>query len=242
MGAGTAHRERLTSGANAVQSASQTIEVLLKKGPIPFYNPSITHLLDRQLRLLDNRTRPYLEAAMARESVHAKLERVRSPRVHVTYNVEIGDAIELKEIPFVMGVLADLSGQPADPLPKIKDRRFVEITPDNFDSVLESMKPRVAFSVENKLSEDSNAGNIGVDLTFKTMEDFEPEQVARRVGPLRDLLELRTKLSDLVGTLQGNEKLDRLLQDVISNTGKLEQVRAEMAQQKAKEGGPDGKA
>jgi type VI secretion system protein ImpB len=179
---------------------------------------------------------------MARESVHAKLERVRSPRVHVTYNVEIGDAIELKEIPFVMGVLADLSGQPADPLPKIKDRRFVEITPDNFDSVLESMKPRVAFSVENKLSEDSNAGNIGVDLTFKTMEDFEPEQVARRVGPLRDLLELRTKLSDLVGTLQGNEKLDRLLQDVISNTGKLEQVRAEMAQQKAKEGGPDGKA
>ena len=90
---------------------------------------------------------------MARESVHAKLERVRSPRVHVTYNVEIGDAIELKEIPFVMGVMADLSGQPADPLAKIKDRRFVEITPDNFDSVMESMKPRVAFSVENRLSD-----------------------------------------------------------------------------------------
>jgi len=179
---------------------------------------------------------------MARESVQTKLERVRSPRVHVTYNVEIGGAIELKEIPFVMGVLADLSGQPADPLPKIKDRRFVEITPDNFDSVLESMKPRVAFSVENKLSEDSNAGNIGVDLTFKSMEDFEPEQVARRVAPLKELLDLRTKLSDLVGTLQGNEKLDRLLQDVISNTGKLEQVRAEMAQQKPKEGEPNGKA
>ena len=179
---------------------------------------------------------------MARESVHAKLERVRSPRVHVTYNVEIGDAIELKEIPFVMGVLADLSGQPADPLPKLKDRRFVEITPDNFDSVLESMKPRVAFSVENKLSEDSDAGNIGVDLTFKSMEDFEPEQVARRVEPLRELLELRTKLSDLVGTLQGNEKLEHLLQDVISNTGKLEQVRAELAQQKGKEGETNGKA
>jgi type VI secretion system protein ImpB len=179
---------------------------------------------------------------MARESVHAKLERVRSPRVHVTYNVEIGDAIELKEIPFVMGVLADLSGQPADPLPKIKDRRFVEITPDNFDSVLESMKPRVAFSVENKLSEDSGAGNIGVDLTFKSIEDFEPEQVARRVEPLRELLELRTKLSDLVGTLQGNEKLERLLQDVINNTGKLEKVRAEMDQQKTKDGEPHGKA
>ena len=179
---------------------------------------------------------------MARESVHAKLERVRSPRVHVTYNVEIGDAIELKEIPFVMGVLADLSGQSADPLPKLKDRRFVEITPDNFDSVLDSMKPRVAFSVENKLSDESNAGNLGVDLTFKSIEDFEPEQVARRVEPLRELLELRTKLSDLVGTLLGNEKLERLLQDVIGNTSKLEQVRAEMAQRKPKDGEPHGKA
>jgi type VI secretion system protein ImpB len=177
---------------------------------------------------------------MARESVHAKLERVRPPRVHVTYNVEIGDAIELKEIPFVMGVLADLSGQPEEPLPKIKDRRFVEITPDNFDSVLESMKPRVAFSVENKLSDDPNAGNLGVDLTFKSMEDFEPEQVARRVKPLREILELRTKLSDLVGTLQGNEKLERLLQDVITNTDKMEQVRGELSKAEAKDGGSNG--
>ena len=84
---------------------------------------------------------------MARESVHAKLERVRPPRVHVTYDVEIGGAIELKEIPFVMGVLADLSGMPEEPLPRVKERRFVEITPDNFDSVRESMKPRVAFTV-----------------------------------------------------------------------------------------------
>jgi type VI secretion system protein ImpB len=177
---------------------------------------------------------------MARESVHAKLERVRPPRVHVTYNVEIGNAIELKEIPFVMGVFADLSGMPEEPLPKIKDRRFVEITPDNFDSVLESMKPRVAFSVENKLSEEANAGKIGVDLSFKSMEDFEPEQVARRVAPLRDLLDLRTKLSDLVGTLQGNEKLERLLQDVISNTDKLEQVRQEMAKEQPKDGESNG--
>jgi type VI secretion system protein ImpB len=166
---------------------------------------------------------------MPRESVHAKLERVRPPRVHVTYNVEVGDAIELKEIPFVMGILADLSGQPEEPLAKIKDRRFVEITPDNFDSVLDNMKPRVAFSVENKLSDDSKAGNLGVDLTFKSLEDFEPEQVARRVKPLHDLLELRTKLSDLVGTLQGNERLERLLQDVLQDSGKLKQVRSELA-------------
>jgi len=166
---------------------------------------------------------------MARESVHAKLERVRPPRVHVTYNVEVGDAIELKEIPFVMGILADLSGQPEEALPKIKDRRFVEITPDNFDSVLDNMKPRVAFSVENKLSDDANAGNLGIDLTFKSMDDFEPEHVARRVKPLKDLLDLRTKLSDLVGTLQGNEKLERLLQEVLNDSGKLNQMRGELA-------------
>jgi type VI secretion system protein ImpB len=100
----------------------------------------------------------------------------------------------------------------------------------------------VAFSVENKLSEESNAGNIGVDLTFKSMEDFEPEQVARRVEPLRELLDLRTKLSDLMGTLQGNEKLDRLLQDVINNSGKMEQMRTEIEQQKTKDGEPHGQA
>jgi type VI secretion system protein ImpB len=155
--------------------------------------------------------------------------------------VEIGDAIELKEIPFVMGIMADLSGQPAEPQAKIKDRRFVEITPDNFDSVMESMKPRVAFSVENRLSDESGAGNLGVDLTFKSIEDFEPEQVARKIGPLRELLELRTKLSDLVGTLQGNEKLDRLLQDVINNSEKLEVARKEISS-RPKDGEPDGKA
>ncbi len=173
---------------------------------------------------------------MARESVHAKLERVRPPRVHVTYNVEIGDAIELKEIPFVMGVLADLSGQPAEPLPRLQDRRFVEITPDNFDAVLAKMNPRVAFSVENRLSDDASAGNIGIDLTFKSMDDFEPEQVARRVKPLKELMDLRTKLSDLVGTLQGNEKLEHLLQDVINDSKKLDQVRKELA----KEDKPNG--
>jgi type VI secretion system protein ImpB len=166
---------------------------------------------------------------MARESVHAKLERVRPPRVHVTYNVEIGDAIELKEIPFVMGVMADLSGQPAEPLERIGSRRFVEITPDNFDSVLESMTPRVAFTVKNRLSDDPTAGNLGVDLTFKTMDDFEPDRVVQNVKPLKELMELRSKLSDLIGSLQGNEKLERLLQEVMGDSEKLEQLKQEMA-------------
>lgn len=173
---------------------------------------------------------------MARESVHKKLDRVRSPRVHVTYDVEIGDAIELKEIPFVMGVLADLSGKPEEALPRLKERRFIEINPDNFDSVLASMKPRVAFTVENKLSDDPNAGKIGVDLRFSSMEDFEPENVAKQVKPLRDLLELRTKLSDLRGTLQGNDKLESLLQDVMANTESMDTLKKELEQGKKPEG------
>lgn len=177
---------------------------------------------------------------MAKESVHKKLERVRPPRVHVTYDVEVGDAIEVKELPFVMGVLGDLSGQPTEPLPRLKDRRFVEITPDNFDSVLESMRPHLSFSVENKLSDDPQAGQLKADLTFKTLEDFEPEQVARQVKPLRELLDLRTKLSDLRGALQGNEKLDDLLMETIGNTEKLERMKKELEAEKGKgQGGSD---
>src|ERR1700687_889292 len=131
--------------------------------------------------------------AMAKESVHKKLERVRPPRVHVTYDVEVGDAIEVKELPFVMGVLADLSGQPTEPLPRLKERRFVEITPDNFDSVLESMRPHTAFSVENKLSDNPDAGQLKVDLNFRSLEDFEPEQVARQGKTLKEILGLRAK-------------------------------------------------
>jgi len=165
---------------------------------------------------------------VARESVHAKLERVRPPRVHVTYNVEIGGAEEVKEIPWVIGVLGDFSGQPEEPLEAIKKRRFVEVTPDNFDQVLANMKPRVAFNVENKLSDDANAGKISVDLRFTSMEDFEPENVARQVKPLRELLELRTRLSDLRGTIQGNAKLEQLLSEVIGNTEKMTQIAKEM--------------
>ena len=166
---------------------------------------------------------------MAKSTQH-KLDRVRPPRVHVTYDVETGDAIEVKELPFVMGILGDFTGQPETPLPKLKERKFVEINPDNFDSVLEGMKPHVAFSVENKLSEDPDAGQLKVDLRFKSMEDFEPEQVARQVKPLKEMLDLRTKLSDLRGSLQGNDKLEELLLEAVSNSEKLNKLKSETGQ------------
>lgn len=173
---------------------------------------------------------------MAKESVHKKLERVRPPRVHVTYDVEVGDAIEVKEIPFVMGVLGDFTGQPSEALPRLKDRRFVEVTPDNFDGVLESMKPHLAFSVDNKLSEDSEAGQIKADLNFKSLEDFEPEQVAKQIKPLKELLDLRTRLADLRGSLQGNEKLDDVLMEAVKNTEKADKLRKELGIEKKGEG------
>lgn len=165
---------------------------------------------------------------MARQSTQHKLDRVRPPRVHVTYDVEIGDAIELKELPFVMGVLGDFTGQPQEPLARLKDRKFVDVNPDNFDTVLDSMKPHVAFSVENKLSEDSDAGQLKIDLSFKSLADFEPDQLVQQVKPLRELMELRTKLSDLRGSLQGNDKLEELLQETIRNTEKMAKLQAEI--------------
>ncbi len=162
------------------------------------------------------------------ESLQHKLDRVRSPRVHITYDVETGGAVEKKELPFVMGVFGDFTGMPEEPLPKLKDRKFVEVNPDNFDSVLGAMKPHLAFSVENKLTDDPNAGQLKVDLRFRSLEDFEPAQVARQIKPLKELLDLRTKLTDLRGSLQGNDKLDEVLQETLRNTDKLNQLKAEM--------------
>jgi type VI secretion system protein ImpB len=165
---------------------------------------------------------------MAKASIQHKLDRVRPPRVQITYDVEIGDAIEIKELPFVMGVLGDFTGQPTQPLARLRDRKFVEVNPDNFDSVLEGMKPHLAFSVENKLSEDSDAGQLKVDLNFKSLDDFEPEQVARQVKPLRELLDLRTRLADLRGTLQTNDKLEEVLLDAVKNKDKLGKLKQEI--------------
>ena len=163
---------------------------------------------------------------MARESVQKKLGRIRPPRVHITYDVETGGAIEKRELPFVVGVLGDLSGHADKPLPKLKDRKFVEIDRDNLDQAMAKIGPRQAFKVDNKLSEDDT--RLGVELRFKNMEDFEPEQVVKQVEPLRKLLELRTKLSNLRSSLYGNDKLEELLQEVVHNTGSLGKLRSEL--------------
>jgi type VI secretion system protein ImpB len=165
---------------------------------------------------------------MAKESTQQKLSRVRPPRVQITYDVEVGDAIELKELPFVVGVLADLTGNPANPAAPLKERKFVEINPDNFDAVLSNMEPRLTYAVDNVLSDDSEAGQLKVDLAFQSLDDFSPEQVARHVEPLRQLLDLRTKLSDLRGSLQGNDKLDEALFEAVNNTDLREKLRREL--------------
>jgi type VI secretion system protein ImpB len=167
------------------------------------------------------------------ESTQHKLDRVRAPRVQITYDVEVGDAIEMKEIPFVVGVLGDLSGNPDEPLPKMKDRKFVEIDRDNFNTVLEGMKPRVAFKVDNKLSDDDT--KLAVELRFKSMDDFHPEQVANQITPVRKLVDARQRLSDLLNKLDGNDELDELLQDVISSTDTLEKLGNEAGVTKSEE-------
>lgn len=169
---------------------------------------------------------------MGRDSTQHKLDKVRPPRVQITYDVEVGDAIELKELPFVMGILGDFTGHPTEPLPKLKERKFVEIDPDNFDKVLEAMKPHLFLTVENKLSEDANAGQLRVDLTFKSMDDFEPGNIAKQVPPLKELLDLRTRLSDLRGSLQGNDKLEESLLNAVSDTEALNKIKAELDKDK----------
>jgi type VI secretion system protein ImpB len=156
----------------------------------------------------------------SRESVNKKLGRIRPPRVHITYDVETGGAIEKRELPFVVGLLSDLSGQPDKPLPRYKDRKFIEIDRDNVDQVMAKQDPRLAFKVDNKLKNDDS--KLGVELRFKKMADFEPENVVKQVEPLRQLLDLRQKLSNLRSSLYGNDKLEELLQDAIRNTEALQ--------------------
>ena len=170
---------------------------------------------------------------MAKESLQHTLDRVRAPRVQITYDVEIGDAIEMKEIPFVVGVLGDLSGKPDEPLPKLKDRKFVEIDRDNFNNVLEGMKPRLAFKVDNKLADDDS--KIAVELNFKSLDDFHPERVADQITPIRKLVEARKKLSGLLNKLDGNDKLDELLQDIVVNTESLEKLGEEVGAGKSQQ-------
>ena len=162
-----------------------------------------------------------------KDSVQKRLEKVRPPRVQLTYDVEIGDAIEQKEIPFVTGVLADFTGQrdPGKPLPRLKDRKFVTVDMDNFDEVMSGMTPTAAFRVKNELS--GTGGEFAVNLAFNSFDDFRPESVVQQVEPLRKLLEARSKLADLRNKMAGNEKLEDLLGEVLTNTEQLKRLGAE---------------
>lgn len=162
---------------------------------------------------------------MPKESIQKKIARVRPPRVHISYDVETGGAIEKRELPFVVGVLADLGGQ-SDKSVDLKNRRFTEVDPDTFDTVLEKTEPRLTFKVDNKLTDDDT--RLSLELRFKKLEDFEPQNVARQVEPLRKLLEERNRLSNLQSSLYGNEKLENFVEDILKNTETQKRLQSEM--------------
>jgi type VI secretion system protein ImpB len=160
-----------------------------------------------------------------KESLQKKVGRVRPPRVQITYDVEIGDAIEKRELPFVVGVLADLSGMPEKALPPVSKRNFTLIDRDNFNDVLKKIGPRIAFKVPNRLNEDDT--KLNVELRFNHMDDFLPANVAKQITPLAKLLEIRNSLANLKTSLIGNEKLETLLQEIMQDQEKLQKAGAE---------------
>jgi type VI secretion system protein ImpB len=161
---------------------------------------------------------------MKKESIQQKISRIRPPRVHITYDVEVGGAMVMKELPFVVGVLGDFSGQPADALPPVRDRKFVQIDRDNFDQVLFGMKPRLVLRVPNRLSE--GGGSMSVELKFENLDDFHPDNLVQQVEPLRKLIELRQNLNDLLAKMDGNEKLGNILEDIMNNAEAQRQLGA----------------
>ncbi|HEJ9656865.1 TPA: type VI secretion system contractile sheath small subunit [Pseudomonas aeruginosa] len=158
------------------------------------------------------------------ESTQHKLDRVRPPRVQITYDVEIGNAIEKKELLLVVGILADLSGKPDTPPAKLVERRFVDIDRDNFNEILSSISPRATLQVDNTISGDDS--KLNVELRFNHIEDFDPVNLVKQVVPLRRLFEARQRLRDLLTKLDGNDDLDQLLQDVVANTEGLQEIKA----------------
>ena len=150
------------------------------------------------------------------ESVQKRLQKVRAPRVQMTYDVEIGDAIENKELPFVVGVLGDFGTDPEAAKKRLKDRKFVNVDADNFDEVLGGVAPATSFRVPNHLSPEG--GEFAVQLQFRQMDDFRPEAVVQQVVPLKGLLDARAKLA-------GNDRLEDILNDVLTNTEKLDGLR-----------------
>ncbi len=166
-------------------------------------------------------------------SIHQKLDRVRKPRVHITYDVETEGATVQKELPFVVGVLGDFSGDPTEPLKPMKDRKFAQIDRDNFDKVMASMTPGLKLKVDNTLADDGS--QFAVDLSFKSMEDFEPGRVVQQVEPLRKLLETRNQLRDLLSKADRSEQLEELLERVLQNTDDLAKLGEQLGVEK-KEG------
>ncbi|MEI8393943.1 MAG: type VI secretion system contractile sheath small subunit [Rhodospirillaceae bacterium] len=162
------------------------------------------------------------------ESTQHKLSRIRPPRVQITYDVETGNALEKKELPFIAGILADLSGKPAEALPLLKDRKFVEVDRDNFQDVLGAVAPRLAFRVADKLKPDST-DMLNVELRFRSMDDFNPVEVLKQIPQLRRLYEARCRLRDLLTKLDGNDELDQLLGKVIQSTEDQAALKSQLA-------------
>lgn len=159
-------------------------------------------------------------------SVHEKLERVRKPRVHIKYEVETEGAMVVKELPFVVGVLGDFSGNPTQPLKPFGERKFVQIDRDNFDDVMRRMTPGLTISVDNTLKGDGT--QLPVSLKFESMEDFEPGSVVNQVPALKALLDARNELRDLMSKADRSEELERLLEDILQNKADLSQLVAQL--------------
>lgn len=162
------------------------------------------------------------------ESTQHKLSRIRPPRVQITYDVEVGGATQTKELPLVVGILADLAGEPVAPQPRLKERKFIQIDRDNFDEVMASYHPRLKLTVDNRLQQDGQP--LSLELQFERMEDFHPLQLVQRIEPLRRLLTVRQRLVDLIAKLDGNEQLNALLQTLLTDASSLQQLKAELEQ------------
>lgn len=156
------------------------------------------------------------------ESIHNKLKRVRKPRVHISYEVETEGAVATKELPFVVGVMGDFSGDPTSPLKSLKDRRFVQIDRDNFNSVLASMNPGINMKVKNILQDDGS--EFAVNLKFESMDDFEPAAIVNQVEPLRKLMETRNKLRDLSTKADRSEDLEDIIEKILNNKADLSEL------------------
>lgn len=168
-------------------------------------------------------------------SIHNKLERVRKPRVHIRYDVETEGAQVEKELPFVVGVMGDFSGDPTEPLKPLKDRKFIQIDRDNFNDVMRRMTPGLQMKVENKLAGDGS--EMAVDLKFNSIEDFEPTNVVNQVEPLRKLLETRNKLRDLMSKVDRSEELESLLEQVLQSSDELKALGDQLGVEEKKSDG-----